>query len=100
MLDTVMESVKASTTASVEAPSTEGEILKKSGEAGMAQTISEARLSVSAETRPSETAPLILKKEGASKKSKSPALGAPAEELSSLCDMLRGSNCRRSRLLK
>ena len=81
VLDAVMESVKASTPASAEAPSTEGEILKKSDETGMAQAIPEARPSVPAEASPSETAPLILEKEGASEKSKSPAFRAPAEEL-------------------
>jgi hypothetical protein len=43
VLDAVMESVKASTPASAEAPSTEGKILKKFDEAGMAQAASEAR---------------------------------------------------------
>jgi hypothetical protein len=81
VLDAVMESVKASTPASAEAPSTEGEILKKSDEVGMAQAVSEAGPSVPAEARPSETAYLVLEKEGASKKSKSPASGAPAEQL-------------------
>jgi hypothetical protein len=81
VLDAVMESVKTSIPAFAEAPSTEGEILKKSDEAGMAQTVSEAGPSVSAKARPSEIAPLILEKEGASEKSKSPALGAPAVEL-------------------
>jgi hypothetical protein len=81
VLDAVMESVKTSTPASAEARSTEGEILKKSDEADMVQTVSEAGPSVSAEARPSEMAPPILEKEGASEKSKSPAPGAPAEEL-------------------
>ena len=81
MLDAVMESVKTSTPASAEAPSTEGEILKKSDKAGMAQTVSEAGPSVSAEAIPSEIAPLILEKEGAPEKSMSPAPGAPTEEL-------------------
>jgi hypothetical protein len=47
----------------------------------MAQTVSEAGPSVSAEARPSEMATPILEKEGASEKSKSPAPGAPVEEL-------------------
>jgi hypothetical protein len=81
MLDAVMESVKTSTPASAEAPSTEGEILKKSDKAGMAQTVSEAGPSVSVEARPSENAPLNLEKEGASEKSKSPAPGTLTEEL-------------------
>jgi hypothetical protein len=46
----------------------------------MAQSVLEARPSVSAEARPSEVAPLILEKEGASEKPKSPTPGAPAEE--------------------
>jgi hypothetical protein len=81
VLDAVMESVKASTTASAEAPSTGGEILKKSDETGTTQAISEAGPSVSTKERPSKTTPLILEKEGASEKSKSPAPEAPAEEL-------------------
>jgi hypothetical protein len=81
MLDAVMESINTSTPASAEARSTEDEILKKSDEAGMAQTVSKAGPSVSAEARHSEMATPILEKEGASEKSKSPAPGAPAEEL-------------------
>jgi hypothetical protein len=81
MLDAVMESVKASTPASVEALSTEGKILKKSDETGTAQAVSKAGPSVFAEARPSETTRLILEKEGAPKKSKSPAPEAAAEEL-------------------
>jgi hypothetical protein len=81
VLDAVMESVKTLTPASAEAPSIKGEILKKSDEAGIAQTISEAGPSVSVEAIPSKIAPLILEKEGASEKSKSPATGAPAKEL-------------------
>jgi hypothetical protein len=81
MLDAIIESVKTSTPASAEASSTEGEISKKSGEAGLTQTISKAGPSVSAEVRPSKIAPLILEKEGALEKYKSPAPGAPAEEL-------------------
>jgi hypothetical protein len=81
VLDTVMESVKASTPASTEVPSTEGKILKKSDETSTAQAVSEAGPSVFAEARPSETAPLILEKEGAPEESKSPAPEAPVEEL-------------------
>jgi hypothetical protein len=81
MLDVVMESMKASTPASAEVPSSEGEILKKSDETGTAYAVSEAGPSVFAEARPLETAPLILEKEGASEKSKSPVPEAPAEEL-------------------
>lgn len=81
VLDAVMESLKASTPASAKAPSTEGEILKKSNETGTAQAVSEAGPSVVADARPSETALLILEREGASEKSKSPAPEAPPEEL-------------------
>jgi hypothetical protein len=81
VLDAIMESIKTSTPASAEARSTEGEILKKHDEADMAQTVSEAGSSVSVEARASEMATSILEKEGASEKSKSPAPGAPAEEL-------------------
>ena len=80
VLDAVMESVKASTPASAEVPSLEGEILKKSDETGTAQAVSEAAPSIFAEARPSETAPLILEKEGAPEKSKSLASEAPAKE--------------------
>jgi hypothetical protein len=80
VLDAVMESVKAST-ASDEVPSSEGEILKKSDETSTAQAVSEAGPSVFDEARPSETAPLILEKERAPEKSKSPVPEAPAEEL-------------------
>jgi hypothetical protein len=70
VLDAVMESVKTSTPASAEAPSIEGKVPKKSDEAGMVQTISESGPSeVPAEARPLESAPMILEKEGASKKS-------------------------------
>jgi hypothetical protein len=82
MLDAIMEFVKASTPASTKAPSTEGEISKKSDEAVMAQTVSEIGPSeVPAEARPSESAPMILEKGSASEKSKSPIPKAPAEEL-------------------
>jgi hypothetical protein len=74
VLDAVMESVKASTPASAEVPSTEDEILKKSNEAGTTQA-------VFAEVRPSKTAPLILEKEAAPEKSKSLAPEAPTEEM-------------------
>jgi hypothetical protein len=76
-----MESVKASTPASAEAPSTEGKILKKFHETGMAHAVSEAVPSVFVEARPSKTAPLILEKEGAPEKSTSPAPEAPTKEL-------------------
>jgi hypothetical protein len=93
VLDTVIESVKVSTPTS--APTAEGEALKKSSEATMAQTTAEAgplvpteaRSSEAAEegteTRPSEAtgAPLMLEKEGTAEESESPALGAPIKEL-------------------
>jgi hypothetical protein len=81
MLDAVIESVKASTPASAEAPNIEGEVLKKSDETGTAQAISETGPSVFAKAKPSKTTPLILEKEGAHEKSKSPAPEASAEEL-------------------
>jgi hypothetical protein len=82
VLDAVMKSVKTSTPASAEAPSTEGKASKKSDEAAMVQTISKTGPSeVPAEARPSESAPIILEKEGASKKPKSPAPEARAKEL-------------------
>jgi hypothetical protein len=81
VLDTVMESMKTSTPASAEAPWAEAKVSKKSDEARMAQTISEAGPSSPAEASPSESTPIILEKESASEKSKSPALGAPAKEL-------------------
>jgi hypothetical protein len=82
VLDAVMESVKTSTPTSAEAPSTEGKVSKKSDEVGMVQTISETGPSeVPANARPSESAPMILEKESASEKSKSPAPEAPAKEL-------------------
>jgi hypothetical protein len=74
--------MKTSTLASVEAPRTEAKVSKKSDEAGMAQTISEARPSeVPAEARSLKSVPIILEKEGASEKSKSPAPKAPTKEL-------------------
>jgi hypothetical protein len=82
VLDVVMESVKTSTAASTEVPSTEAKVLKKSDEAEMARTISEAGPSeVPAEARLSESTPIILGKEDASEKSKYVAPEAPAKEL-------------------
>jgi hypothetical protein len=82
VLDAVMEYVKTSTPASAEAPSTGGKVSKKSDEAGMARTFSEIGPSeVPAEARPSESTPMILEKEDASEKSKSPIPKAPAKEL-------------------
>jgi hypothetical protein len=79
ILDVVMESVKVPTPTS--APNTEGEALKKSGEASKAQTTSKVGPSVPAEAFPSRAAPLTLEKESVPKKFKSPATEAPTEEL-------------------
>jgi hypothetical protein len=79
VLDDVMESVKVPTPAL--APDTEGEVLKKSGEAGMAQATSEAGPSVPVEAYPSGAAPLNLEKESVPEKSKSATPEAPTEEL-------------------
>jgi hypothetical protein len=82
VLDAVMESVKTSTPASAEAPNTAGKVSKKSDKAGMAQTFSEiGPLKVPAEARPSESASMILEKEGASEKSKYPIPKAPTKGL-------------------
>jgi hypothetical protein len=73
----------------------EGEIIKKSTEAGTLQAVVEVGLSVPAKARPSEAVeegaggrrsevaegPLMLGKYGATKESESPAPGAPTEEL-------------------
>jgi hypothetical protein len=74
-----MESVKVQTPAS--APDTEGEALKKSDEAGMAQTTAEVGPSASAEVHPLGVASLIEEKENAPEKLKSPTPEAPTEEL-------------------
>jgi hypothetical protein len=81
VLDAVMEFVKVSTPASAEAPSIEGESLKKYDGTGTTQDISEDEPLVLAEAKHSETAPLILEIEGSPEKSKSPATEAPTEEL-------------------
>jgi hypothetical protein len=95
VLDVVMESTKALTPSSSEAPSAEGESIKKSVEAGIAQAVVEAGPSVPAEARPLETAkegaetrpsdaakgPLMLGKESATEVSESPSPGAPTKEL-------------------
>jgi hypothetical protein len=81
VLDAIMESVKTSTHVSAEAPRMEAKVSKEPNEAGMAQTISKAGPSVPTEARPSEIAPIILEKEGAYEKSKSPTPGAPAKDL-------------------
>jgi hypothetical protein len=100
VLDAVMETVKASTPGSAEAPSAEGEILKKSDEVGTTQTAVEAGPSPPAEARSSETRPLVLEKEDATEESKSPALEAPAKELDFIVRHASGSDYRSSRLPK
>jgi hypothetical protein len=80
VLDAFMESVKVQTPAS--APDIEGEALKKSNEASVAQATSEAGPSAPAEVHPSGAAPPIEEKENACpEKLKSRALEAPTEEL-------------------
>jgi hypothetical protein len=95
ILDAVMESTKALTPASAEAPNTEGEIVKRSAEAGTTQAEVEAGPSAPAEARPSEAVeegaearpsevaegPLMLGKEGATEEYEFSAPRAPAEEL-------------------
>jgi hypothetical protein len=73
-----MESTKVPTPAS--APDTEGEALKKSSEAGMAQATFEARPSVPTEAYPLG-ATLTLVKESVPEKLKYPAPEAPAKDL-------------------
>jgi hypothetical protein len=81
VLDAVIESVTVSTPAST--PDAEGETLKESSEASMAQDTFEAGPSTLTEARPSEATegPLMLGKEGAAEESESPAPRAPTEEL-------------------
>ena len=95
VLDAAMESAKALTPASTEAPSTEGEIVKRSAKAGTTQDVVEAEPSAptearssegaeeGAEARPSEATegPLMLGKEGATEEYEFSAPRAPAEEL-------------------
>jgi hypothetical protein len=112
VLDAVIESVKASTPAL--APDAEGEALKKSSKAIIAQITAEAGSSIPAEarfseaaeegtkTRPSEAAgaPLMLEKEGAGEESESPAPGVLTEELEFIVRHASGKNYRRSKLPK
>jgi hypothetical protein len=114
VLDAVMESVKALTPASAEASSVEGEIIKKSAEAGTTQAAVEAGPLVLAEARPSEAAkkgagarpsevaegPLMLGKEGATEESEFPAPEAPSEILEFIVRHASGKNYRRRKLLK
>jgi hypothetical protein len=100
VLDAVIESVKVSTPAS--APAAEGEALKKSSEATIAQTTAEAEPSVSAEAKSSEAAgePLMLEKEGGAEESESPAPRASIEELEFIVRHASGKNYRMSKLPK
>jgi hypothetical protein len=94
-LDAVIESTRALTPASAEAPSTEGENTKKFVEANITQVAAEAgplaaaearpaeAVEKDAETRPSDAAKalLLLEKERATEESESPAPRASTEEL-------------------
>jgi hypothetical protein len=98
VLDAIMESVKVQTPAS--APDTEGEALKKSDEAGVAQATSEAGPSLSPKYI---LRGLLLE----SRKKKMPLRNLnlllpkhlPKSWILS-CDVLQGSNCRKNRLPK
>jgi hypothetical protein len=82
VLDAVLESVKTSAPASVEALSTQAKDSRKTGNASTARTLAKARPSEApAEARPSETAPITLEKESVPEKSKSPPPEAPIKEL-------------------
>jgi hypothetical protein len=72
--------------------------LKKSNEVGTVQAAAEAGPSSFTEARHAETAPPILGKEGAVEEYLPPK--HLPKNWSSLCDMLRGNNCQRSRLPK
>jgi hypothetical protein len=101
VLDAVMESVKTSNPASAEALSTEGKASKKSDKAAMVQTISETGPSeVPAEARPSKSAPIILEKEGASEKPKSPAPEAHAKELEFIVRHASGKQLSEEQIVK
>ena len=89
VLDAVMESTKALTPASAEAPSVEGVNTKRSAEASMTQDAAEVGPSAPAEAKPLEAVekgaetrpldaaktPLLLDKERAAEESESPASG-------------------------
>jgi pyruvate/2-oxoglutarate dehydrogenase complex dihydrolipoamide acyltransferase (E2) component len=77
VLDIVIESVKVST------PTAEGEALKKSSEATIAQTTAEAGPSIPAKAKSLEDAgePLMLEKECCAEEFESPAPGASIKEL-------------------
>jgi hypothetical protein len=94
-LDAVIESTRALTPASAEAPSTESENTKKSVEANITQVAAEAGPLAAAEARPAEVvekdaktrpsdaakALLLLEKERVTEESESPAPRASTEEL-------------------
>jgi hypothetical protein len=114
VLDVVMESTKALTPTSAEAPSVEVKNTKKSAEADMTQVEAEAGPSAPAEarsaeivennteSRPSDAAkvPLPLEKEKATKESESSAPEASTEELEFIVRHASGKNYRRSKLPK
>ena len=114
VLDAVMESTKALTPASTEAPSVEGENTKKSAEAGMTQVAADAGPSAPAEARPSKAiengaesrpsdatkAPLLLEKERATEESESPAPGASTENLEFIVCHASGKKYQKSKLPK
>jgi hypothetical protein len=79
VLDVVMESVKVQIPAS--APDTKSETLKKSDEAGVARATSEAEPSTPTEACPLGAIPVLVEKESASEKPKSPAPEASIEGL-------------------
>jgi hypothetical protein len=82
VLDVVLESVKTSTHASVEALGTLAKNLRETADANIAHTLAEAGpLETPAKARPSETALVTLEKESVSEKSKSPAPEASVKEL-------------------
>jgi hypothetical protein len=100
ILDVVIESVKVSTPAS--APATEGKIVKGSVDADTAQAVVEAGplapTEEGGEARPLEATerPSLLSEEGATKESKFPTPGAPAEELEFIVRHVSGKNIERT----
>jgi hypothetical protein len=95
VLDAVMESTRALTPASVEAPNVEGENIKESAEVGMTRVVAEVGPSAPAKARPSEAiekgaetrpsdaakASVMLEKEKAIEGSESPTPGVSTKEL-------------------
>jgi hypothetical protein len=114
VLDAVIESTKALTPASAEAPSTEGRNTKESAEAGMSQVAAETGPSAPAEVKPSEVvdkgaetrpsdaakAPLLLEKERAIEEFESPAPEASTEELEFIVCRASGKNYQKRKLPK